>query len=154
VGKNNDLVDRFLMPITGNTSNTRIYGIFNLSVITLSLSAHCSEYYTGEECDQRVLQLLTAETTSLDDTTSVATSSLTTTVVFISVVVTVILLLLFLSISMLCCLVCQCLRKKERVKVDIQLREMVATDMANIHADLVRLSERRHSVSYLHEATH
>ena len=34
-------------------------------------------------------------------------------------------------------------------KSDRQQRDMMATEMANIHADLTRLSERRNSVSYV-----
>lgn len=50
--ENNELVDRFVIPINNKMSENTYSGLFGLASIHLSLNVHCSEFYFGDSCEQ------------------------------------------------------------------------------------------------------
>ncbi len=50
--ENNELVDRFVIPINDKMSDGTYSGIFGLASIHLSVNVQCSEFYFGDNCDQ------------------------------------------------------------------------------------------------------
>lgn len=61
--KNNELIDRFAIPITGNIPNKRFYGIFGFAEVNLTFDIHCSEHYSGANCDQEIMHSTDATST-------------------------------------------------------------------------------------------
>ncbi len=49
---NNELVDRFVIPINDKMSDGTYSGIFGLASIHLSVNVQYSEFYFGDNCDQ------------------------------------------------------------------------------------------------------
>ena len=48
--ENNELIDRFNIPISGNSSRTTYLGVFGLAEITLSLTIRCSKGFIDSDC--------------------------------------------------------------------------------------------------------
>lgn len=93
-GKNNELIDRFAINITGNVTNQIYTGIFNLTSLELTITVKCAKYFYGKDCEKYCAE-------NCAEINGDGTSSFSITITMITIVTGLVLMLLFcLTISL------------------------------------------------------
>ncbi len=138
--ENNELVDRFVIPITNVTSIKEYSGIFGLATISVSLNISCLEFV--EDCELKNFDVVTGETTLPPDVSSASTSTLSAVAAVLSVVASFVLFML-VFIAVLCVYYRQCKKKKKSNDISF---EMEVTNSPN-RGGIARSSRRSNNVS-------